>query len=107
MKFIYQILSAFPNAHNWLSDREFIWWPFSFLRPTPSTVMSFSHTLLMTLCFGGLSFLMFVAFAVVNNMFTASSAINTFSMCFGGFFVWFNVVTRPFWNYRARKLSRE
>lgn len=101
-----KFLTVIPNAHNWLSDKDFIWWPFSFLRPEPKTRMSFSHTLLMTLCFGGLSFLMFVGFAVANNMFTASSAVNTFLMCFGGFFCWFNLVTKPFWNYRARQLSQ-
>lgn len=100
-----KILSIVPNTHNWLSDRDFIWWPFSFLRPTPATIMTFGHTMLMTLCFGGLSVLMFVGFAVVNNMFTASSAINTFLICFGGFGAWFNLVTKPLWNYRARRLS--
>lgn len=100
-----KILELIPNAHNWLSDRDFIWWPFSFLRPEPKTLMSFSHVALMTLCFGGLSFLMFVGFSVVNNMFTASSAVNTFMICFGGFGAWFTIVTKPLWNYRARRLS--
>jgi len=107
MNIVKKILAFVPVTHNWLADRDFIWWPFSFLRPTPSTTMSFKHTMLMTGCFGGLSFLMFVGFSVVNNMFTASSAVNTFMICFGGFFVWFNLVTKPLWNYRARKLSRK
>ncbi|MBA2404268.1 MAG: hypothetical protein H0V66_05815 [Bdellovibrionales bacterium] len=106
MNFIKKLITVVPNTHNWLSDRDFIWWPFSFLRPSPETTMSFGHTLLMTACFGGLSFLMFVGFAVVNNMFTASSAVNTFMICFGGFLVWFNLVTKPFWNYRARQLQK-
>lgn len=101
-----KLLDLIPNVHNWLSDRDFIWWPFSFLRPSPATLMTFQHTLLMTACFGGLAFVMFTAFAVINNMFTASSAVNTFMICFGGFFAWFNLITRPLWNYRARRLSR-
>lgn len=101
------LLKIIPNVHNWLSDKDFIWWPFSFLRPEPSNLMTFSHTILMTLCFGGLSFLMFVGFSVVNNMFTASSAVNTFLICFGGFFTWFNLVTKPLWNVRARELSQK
>jgi hypothetical protein len=104
MKKIFELL---PNFHNWLSDRDFIWWPFSFLRPGPATLMTFQHTLLMTACFGGLSFLMFTGFAVVNNVFTASSAFNTFLICFVGFFTWFNLITKPLWNYRARKLSNK
>ncbi len=107
MKLIQNILSIIPNAHNWLSDKDFIWWPFSFLRPAPETFMTVKHTLLMTACFGGLSVLMFVGFSVVNNMFTASSAVNTFVICFGGFFLWFNLVTKPLWNYRARQLSKK
>jgi hypothetical protein len=100
-----KLLEFIPNTHNWISDRDFIWWPFSFLRPTPATIMTMSHVGLMTLCFGGLAFLMFVGFAVVNNMFTASSAVNTFLLSFGGFGTWFTVVTKPMWNYRARRLS--
>ena len=107
MNFLYKILGFVPNIHNWLADKDFIWWPFSFLRPEPKTLMTVKHTILMTACFGGLSVLMFVGFAVVNNMFTASSAINTVLICFGGFFAWFNLVTRPFWNYRARQLSKK
>lgn len=101
-----KLLDLIPNVHNWLSDRDFIWWPFSFLRPAPATVMTFQHTLLMTACFGGLAFLMFTAFAVMNNMFTASAAVSTFMYCFGGFFVWFNLITKPLWNYRARRLKK-
>jgi hypothetical protein len=102
-KIIY--LFAFP--HNWLADRDFIWWPFSFLRPAPAELMSFKLTLLMTACFGGLSFLMFTVFAVANNMFSADSAIMTLVGCFGGFFLWFNVVTKPLWNFRAHQLAKK
>jgi len=106
MNIIQKIFNIVPDTHNWLSDKDFIWWPFSFLRPTPETLITFGHSLLMTACFGGLSFVMFVGFAVVNNMFSASSAANTFLMCFGGFLVWFNLVTKPLWNIRARKLQK-
>jgi hypothetical protein len=107
MSILQKILGVVPDTHNWLSDRDFIWWPFSFLRPSPATPMTFKHTLLMTACFGTLSFLMFVGFSVVNNMFTASSAVNTFMICFGGFFGWFNLITKPLWNIRARQLKKK
>jgi len=102
-----RLLWLVPDVHNWLSDRDFIWWPFSFLRPEKKDPITFKHTLLMTACFGGLSFLMFTGFAVVNNMFTADSAVTTFLLCFGGFFTWFNAITRPLWNLRAKKLQKE
>jgi hypothetical protein len=101
-----KLLMVIPDFHNWLSDRDFIWWPFSFLRPTPETPMTFKHTLLMTACFGGLSFLMFTAFAVINNVFTFDNAISTMLFCFGGFLAWFNVVTKPLWNVRARQFKK-
>lgn len=101
-----KLLMIVPDFHNWLSDRDFIWWPFSFLRPTPETPMSFKHTLIMTACFGGLSFLMFTAFAVMNNVFTLDNGLSTMLFCFGGFFAWFNLVTKPLWNVRARQLKK-
>jgi hypothetical protein len=107
MNILTKILSIIPDSHNWLSDRDFIWWPFSFLRPEPATAMTIKHTLLMTGCFAGLSLLMFVGFSAVNNMLTASSLVDTFFICFGGFFTWFNLVTKPLWNYRARRLSKK
>ena len=101
-----KLIDVIAGSHNWLADRDFIWWPFSFLRPKTSEVMTFKHTLLMTACFGGLSFLMFVFFAVANNAMTADALVSTFFFCFGGFLVWFNFVTKPFWNYRAKKTSK-
>ena len=93
-------------SHNWFADRDFLWWPFSFLRPEPKEFMSFQHTLLMTACFGGLTFLMFTLFTVVNNQFTLSLAFSLFMGSFISFFLWFNLITKPFWNYRAKQLSK-
>ncbi len=99
-----KVLNIIAHFHNWVSDKDFIWWPFSFLRPEPQEMMTFKQVCFMTLCFGGLSFTMFTIYAVVNNASTPSSIASTFSTCFGGFFVWFSVVTKPLWNSRARNL---
>lgn len=101
-----KFLELIARPHNWLSDRDFIWWPFSFLRPEPHMVMTFKHTLLMTGCFGGLAFVMFASMAVMNNAFNVDGALQMFAFCFGGFFTWFNVVTKPLWNIRARSLKK-
>ena len=101
-----KILDTIALFHNWLSDRDFIWWPFSFLRPDPHVLMTFKHTLLMTGCFGGLGFLMFSIMAVMNNAMNVDYALAVFLSCFGGFFLWFNLITKPLWNHRARKLFR-
>lgn len=100
---IFDIITQF---HNWLSDKDFIWWPFSFLKPMPSEVMTFKLTTYMTLCFGGLAFLMFSIMAIMNNAFSFSYGASVFFSCFGGFFIWFNVVTKPLWNRRARVLKK-
>jgi hypothetical protein len=101
-----KILNVIAYPHNWLSDKDFIWWPFSFLKPAPKTFMSFKLTLLMTACFGGLAFVMFTVFSVVNNMFTVDSLFTTLLYSFGGFFLWFNLITKPLWNIRARQLNK-
>jgi hypothetical protein len=101
-----KLLNLLTIFHNWLTDKDFLWWPFSFLRPEPNVPMSFKDTSLMTGCFGGLAFLMFSIMAVMNNAFTIEIAFTTFIACFGGFFVWFNVITKPLWNRRAFALKQ-
>ena len=101
-----KLFDLLTHFHNWLSDKDFIWWPFSFLRPEPHVPMTFKLTSMMTACFGGLAFLMFTSMAIMNNAFTFETALSTFFFCFLGFFIWFNVVTRPLWNRRARALQK-
>lgn len=98
-----KLLDLITTLHNWLSDKDFIWWPFSFLRPDAKEPMTFKLTNQMTLCFGGLSFLMFTVLAIANNAFSFETAISTLLGCFGGFFIWFNLVTKPLWNRRSSK----
>lgn len=101
-----KLFDLITQFHNWLSDKDFIWWPFSFLRPDANVLMTFKLTSLMTACFGGLAFLMFVIMAVMNNALTFEYIISIFFSCFGGFFLWFNIVTKPLWNRRARALAK-
>jgi hypothetical protein len=101
-----KLFDLITQFHNWLSDKDFIWWPFSFLRPDPNVLMTFRLTSLMTACFGGLAFVMFTMMSVMNNAFTADSAIQTFFFFSIGFFAWFNVITKPLWNRRARALAK-
>lgn len=98
-----KILDIIAQFHNWLSDKDFIWWPFSFLRPDKNMPMTFKDTFLMTGCFGGLAFLMFAIMAVMNNAMTFDYAVSIFFSCFGGFLIWFNLITKPLWNRRALK----
>lgn len=102
-----KLLDLLAAFHNWLCDKDFIWWPFSFLRPEPAKTIDLKLAGLMTLCFGGLAFLFFVVFMVMNNALTTSGLIMTFFSCFGGFFLWFACITKPLWNHRARSLSQK
>ncbi len=102
-----KLLDLITDFHNWISDKDFIWWPFSFLRPEKNQPMTMKLVLTMTACFSGLGTLMFTAFAIVNNMFSASALFQTLFFSFLLFFVWFSLITRFFWNRRAVKLKSE
>lgn len=101
-----KLLELITIFHNWLTDKDFLWWPFSFLRPEKTSPMTYKDTALMTGCFGGLAFLMFTVMAVMNNAFTLEFAFSTFFGCFLGFFGWFNLITKPLWNRRAYALKK-
>jgi len=100
-----KLLNLLSLFHNWLADKDFMWWPFSFLRPRPDEFITMKIALLMTGCFGGLAFLMFTILAIANNVFTLEYGFSTLLSCFGGFFIWFTCVTKPLWNNRARQLK--
>lgn len=100
-----KLLELFTDFHNWVSDKDFIWWPFSFLRPEKNQPMTMGLIFQMAACFSGLGTLMFTAFAFVNNIFSFSSLLQTLVLSFVLFFLWFTLITRTFWNRRAYKLS--
>lgn len=93
------------GIHNWLSDKDFVWWPFSFLRPKPNEFITFQLTLTMAACFGVLTGVILAFFYIANGAFEFGSSLFTLVICFVGFLVWFNIITRPLWNYRARQLQ--
>lgn len=101
-----KIIAPLAAFHNWLSDKDFVWWPFSFLKPAPQEIMTFNLTLKMTGCFGGMTFVMFTVFAIMNNAFYLESTFYTLISCLISFFIWFNLITKPLWNYRAKRLSK-
>ena len=100
-----KLLDLFTNFHGWVSDKDFIWWPFSFLRPAKHDPITMKLVLQMSLCFSGLGTIMFTAFAIVNNVFSVSTMFQTLFFSFLAFFIWFTLVTRTFWNRRARFLN--
>lgn len=99
---VIDVLAAF---HNWVSDKDFVWWPFSFLRPPRHEEITFKTASIMGCCFGGLTFIFFTVFSLVNNILSPGNLMMMFLSCFGGFFLWFHTITRPLWNRRARRLK--
>ena len=95
------------DFHGWLSDKDFIWWPFSFLRPAKAEEIDLNKKVVMTLCFGGAASLMLGVVALINNAFVASEQLKTLCILLSVFFLWFSVVTAPLWNLRARKLQKK
>lgn len=100
-----KLLELFTDFHNWVSDKDFIWWPFSFLRPEKNQPITMKLVLTMTVCFSGLGTLMFTVYAVVNNVFTFQGMLQLLTFSFTGFFLWFTFITRTFWNRRAHRLA--
>ncbi len=94
------------DLHNWFVDKEFLWWPFSFLKPEAHEKMTFARTTKMTLFFGGATFLLFLFLSIVNNTFVLTEEFYRFVLFFSMFGVWFNFITKPLWNIRAKKLKK-
>lgn len=99
-----KLIDKIVDFHGMLSDKDFIWWPFSFLRPEKDQEITMNKKIVMTLCFGGASSLMLMVVAIMNNAFDFKSQLQTFFILIAAFFIWFNLVTAPLWNARARRL---
>jgi hypothetical protein len=101
-------LSKIEEVHNYLSDFNYVWWPFLFLKPQPHERISFKRTLIMAPCFA----LYFLAAAILKdflrgNAIELSQSIEYFVKGTLVFFFWFNLVTAPLWNRRAQRLQGE
>ena len=101
------VLNKIVDFHGWLSDKDFIWWPFSFLRPRRDEEIDLKKKIFMALCFGGASSLMLTTVAIMNNAFDFSSQIKTLFILLTIFFLWFSLVTAPLWNIRARRIKNK
>jgi hypothetical protein len=94
--------------HNKASDTKFVWCPFGFLKPEANVLIGNMLKLKMTLCFG----LYYGLFAAIRSWLFSNSDLlielardTIWALLFFAF--WFNAVTAPIWNMRAKKLQRE
>ncbi len=94
------------DVHNRLSDTNFVWFPFLFLKLRPEQMMSLGYTLKMTPFFA----IYFAAGAALRDLILGRSIeAASFFQAFGWglvfFMCWFNLVTAHLWNKRARRLN--
>ena len=102
------MLRNIENWHNRLSDLPVIWFPFQALKPQADQMISFPRSILMSFCFGFYANLFFILRGVIFAGEAISISFIYSKVAFvAGFFVWFNVVTRPFWNRRAARLQKK
>lgn len=91
-----------------LSDKDFIWFPFLFLRPKPSQAIHLGRLVAMIFCFGLYGSLVWpLKQWLYGGPFTLNGWAVFTLKCFGFFAVWLSVVTRPLWNQRARALQAQ
>ena len=94
------------KIHNKLSDTDFVWFPFLFLKLRPEELLNFSRLVVMTLCFAlYFNLMLWARYLFVGEAFTIESFVVTFAYFVIGFFCWFSLVTRYFWNRRVSRLK--
>ena len=102
------LLDRITEFHGRLSDLKVVWLPFLFLKPSSAlTPISLRRMLVMVMCFAGWLMIGLVLREVIfgdPRSLTAAKSIRLYAYAAIGFTVWFNCVTRPLWNRRARLL---
>ncbi|NRA44112.1 MAG: hypothetical protein HRU09_04040 [Oligoflexales bacterium] len=101
------IIDSIEIVHNRLSDTNFVWFPFLWLKLSPSQQLTPWHLVKMTFWFG----LYFnVAYLVKKLIFGETiEIIHVFEgqLAFMAlFYIWFNLVTKTFWNRRAKRINQ-
>ena len=87
-----------------LSDKDFIWFPFLFLRPKAHEAIDLRRLVMMIFCFGLYGSLVWPVKQFISGNPTTLNGWSVFSLkCFIFFTLWLGLVTRPLWNQRARR----
>ena len=94
------------QIHNELSDKNFIWFPFIFLKPRPEVKITQARILAMTLCFSLYAVLALAIRSYLQGSFSAEMFTMPLIYSCLAFFFWFQTVTSTLWNIRAHALSR-
>jgi hypothetical protein len=103
---MFNTLEKIERFHNRLSDQNFIWFPFGFLKPKPEQRIGIVLRLKMTFLFGP----SFSAANAIRNLafgrpIELPELAKSTLLVTAFFLVWFNIVTAYFWNRRANRLQ--
>ncbi len=102
-------LDRLTTSHGRLSDLKLIWWPFLFLKPeSAGTPITWRRLLLMIPCFSAWILVgWLLRELLVGNLGSLRLAdlARVYGILLIIFTLWFNLVTAPLWNRRARSLS--
>jgi hypothetical protein len=97
-------LDFIEKWHNRASDTRFVWFPFEKLRPKKTEQISVVRRALMAVSFGTYCgvFIALRHFLWNQSLSLAATGATTLTVI-AAFFLWFNLVTAPLWNRRARR----
>jgi len=99
-------MQRIEDLMNWLTDRDWSWWPVVSLRPDKATEIDTWRLLKMSGAFAAIPGLVFVWFSVKPDP-TLPAGPVAFYLLLGYvlFFVLYRVTFAHCWNRRARRLS--
>jgi Flp pilus assembly protein TadB len=91
-------MGGIEDFMNWLSDMDWGWWPFLFLRPNKGQDMTTSHVAKMSLYY---AFPIGLILAVLSGDWWSVLYMIVF------FFLFYRLTFAYFWNRRARRLRNQ
>ncbi len=98
-------LTKVEDLHNRASDTRFVWFPFLWMKPKAHETLRFRKLAMMSFFFGlyyGVFFTLRSVLKDGSDFLVSLPQDILFAIVI--FFVWFNLVTAPLWNRRAKRL---
>jgi chromosome condensin MukBEF MukE localization factor len=100
------IISKLETFHNKLADYDFVWFPFTFLRPKTNQLITRPLLLKLTFAFGSYFFIFYLLKALLlGNTIIFSECLKVLFYSYLIFLIHFKIVLSYFWNRRANRLN--
>lgn len=98
---------AIEDFLNRLTDMDWGWWPFLFLRPLQDELIDTRRVAKMTLYFGPMFSIILIFYSAMRGPVSLADALATAIYMCVFFFVWYRLTFAVAWNRRARRLQNE